>query len=197
MQRQRGRVEEQGERERGAPQTALWWHNHSFRLIKSTTPRCAALRFLPVVPSIGNVLTQLQLKKFQCQPHSPVASHCRHSIFNRHSKFAATDRNEMFAMCFQLRGIYQSSRAARAGRPAGRGASSIREHANWQENPTPVSVSVSLCVPGHININVHHLLPSLSAGRSVCLPLWPLLAQRRHCCLLVKVLCQRLSHNIN
>lgn len=185
--------------EREAPQTALWWHNHSFRLIKSTTPRCAALRFLPVVPSIGNVLTQLQLKKFQCQPHSPVASHCRHSIFNRHSKFAATDRNEMFALCFQLRGIYQGSKGGQAGRQAGRGASSIREHANWQENPTPVSVPVSLSLCLCAWPHQYQCPPSAaeSVCGSVCLPLWPLLAQRRHCCLLVKVLCQRLSHNIN
>lgn len=168
------------------------------RLIKSTTLRCAALRFLPVLPSIENVLTQLQLKKFQCQPHSAV-HHCRHSIFNRHSKFAATDRNEM--KCLQCVAGYLLVAKGRPARRAGRGASSIREHANWQENPTPVSMSVSLLslsvyamFAGHININVHHLLPSPSVSLS---PLWPLLAQRRHCCLLVKVLCQRLSHNIN
>lgn len=94
------------------------------------------------------MLTQLQLKKFQCQPHSPVASHCRHSIFNRHSKFAATDRNEMFAMCFQLRGIYQSSRAARAGRQAGepRQLESTLTDRRIPRLSLCLSLSLSVCV---------------------------------------------------
>lgn len=151
------------------------------------------------MPSIGNVLTQLQLKKFQCQPHSPVASHCRHSIFNRHSKFAATEMKCL--QCVSICGV-SISRAGQQGR-AGRQAGEPRQlESTLTDRRIPrlslclsLSISFSLCAWPH----QYQCPPSAaeSVCGSLCLPLWPLLAQRRHCCLLVKVLCQRLSHNIN